>query len=530
MYKNRGSMKVKKTVISNLLLCSVAIAMLQGCNSSDEQTSVAKNSQVDKSQSTQPNIVVILADDLGYGDLSSLNSASKIQTPALDRIANEGIHFTDAHSNSAVCTPTRYGLLTGRYAFRSRLKDGVTWGYSPALIEEDRTTVASFLKQQGYHTGIVGKWHLGLNWEAKDPTKPIKQITWQDAFPKGLDTNVDFTQAVKGGPNDLGFDYSYIIPASLDMSPYGYLENQKMIELPTEYTSGKSEKVDGRGVFWRAGEVQPNFDFHQVMPEFTAKAVNYIKQRKDGEQPFFLYFPLSAPHTPWLPTKDVEGQSQAGRYGDFVVQTDRSVGAILKVLDDLDLADDTLVIVTSDNGSHWKDSDKAETGHFANANFKGQKADIYEAGHRVPFVARWPQKIGKGSQSEQVIITTDLLATVAGILDKPLPEGAGEDSYNMWPVFVNPALKESIHDYSIHHSLDGFFSIRQGKWKYTPHLGSGGFSVPKSITPEEGHAPGTLYDMENDPEETTNLHSQYPEVVKALSLLLDKAKKQNVNF
>lgn len=513
-----------KTVILNMILCCLAVTVMQGCTVSDKESGVTKSSHADNSQSKQPNIVVILADDLGYGDLSSLNSTSKIQTPSLDRIAHEGIHFTDAHSNSAVCTPTRYGLLTGRYAYRSRLKKGVTWGYSPALIEEDRTTVASFLKQQGYYTGIVGKWHLGLNWQAKDPTKPIKQITWKDEFPKGLDTNVDFSQAAKGGPNDLGFDYSYIISGSLDMSPYGYIENQKMIELPTAYTYGKSEENDGRGVFWRAGEVQPNFDFYQVMPEFTAKAVDFIKQRKDGQQPFFLYFPLSAPHTPWLPTKDLEGKSQAGRYGDFVLQADRSVEAILNVLDELKIADDTLVIVTSDNGSHWLDSDKAETGHFANANFKGQKADIYEGGHRIPFIARWPGKINKGSQSDQVIITTDLLATVAGIIDIPLPEGAGEDSYNMWPAFINPALQQSIHDYSIHHSLEGDFSIRQGKWKYTPQLGSGGFTSPKSITPQYGQDSGTLYDMENDPEETTNLYSQYPEVVKALSLLLDKAK------
>jgi len=513
-----------KTVISNIILSCLGIITMQGCNFSDEESGVVKTSHADNRQSKQPNIVVILADDLGYGDVSSLSPESKITTPSLDRIANEGIHFTDAHSNSAVCTPTRYGLLTGRYAYRSRLKKGVTWGYSPALIEEGRTTVASFLKQQGYHTGIVGKWHLGLNWQAKDVTKPIKQITWRDEFPKGLDTNVDFTQAVTGGPNDLGFDYSYIISGSLDMSPYGYIENQKMIELPTAYTYGKSEENDGRGVFWRAGEVQPNFDFHQAMPEFTTKAVNYIKQRKNGQQPFFLYFPLTAPHTPWLPTEAVNGKSQAGRYGDFVLEVDRSVEAILKVLDEQGISDDTLVIVTSDNGSHWRDSDKEETGHLANANFKGQKADIYEGGHRVPFIARWPAKISKGSHSEQVIITTDLLATVAGILDTPLPKGAGEDSYNMWPAFMNPAMKQSIHDYSIHHSLDGVFAIRKGKWKYTSHLGSGGFTSPQSITPQKGQALGTLYDMEKDPEETTNLYTEYPEVVNTLSLLLDKAK------
>jgi len=525
VYSWRSIVKVifSKIIVSKVILCCFSLALIQGCSNSEGESGVAKsNAQRDTVEPKQPNIIVILADDLGSGDLSSLNSASKIQTPSLDRIANEGIHFTDAHSNSAVCTPTRYGLLTGRYAFRTHLKKGVTWGYSPALIEEGRTTVASFLKQQGYHTGIVGKWHLGLNWQAKDTSKPINEISNSDKFPKGLDTNVDFSKAVQGGPNDLGFDYSYIIPASLDMSPYGYLENQKMIELPTAYTSGKSQKKDGRGIFWRAGEVQPSFDFHQVMPTFTAKAVDYIKERKEGDKPFFLYFPMSAPHTPWLPTK--EGVSQAGRYGDFVGDVDRSVDAILKVLDETGLADDTLIIFTSDNGSNWRESDKETTGHYANANYKGQKADIYEGGHRVPFIARWPGNIKKASQSDQVLITTDLLATVAGILNKPLPEGAGEDSYNMWPAFTNPELVESIHDYSIHHSLDGVFSIRQGKWKYTPHLGSGGFTAPQTITPKAGQVIGTLYDMEKDPQETTNLYNDNPDVVKALKALLATAK------
>jgi len=323
--------RVVKTIVSKALLCCLGIALVQGCTNNEEGTEVIKVNDTVKAK--QPNIIVILADDLGLGDLSSLNSSSKIKTPSLDRIANEGIKFTDAHSNSAVCTPTRYGLLTGRYAYRTSLKKGVTWGYSPSLIEEDRTTVASFLKDQGYHTAIVGKWHLGLNWQAKDTSKPINEISNKDKFPKGLDTNVDFSKAVKGGPNDLGFDYSYIIPASLDMSPYGYLENQKMIELPSDYTYGKTQEKDGRGMFWRAGEVQPSFDFYRVMPTFTAKAVDYIKERKTEDKPFFLYFPLSAPHTPWLPSDETTGQSQAGRYGDFVLDVDKSVNAILTAVD-----------------------------------------------------------------------------------------------------------------------------------------------------------------------------------------------------
>lgn len=476
-----------------------------------------------KLDDNRPNIVYILADDMGYGDLSSLNPNSGIQTPFMDRIVEQGMYFTDAHSNSAVCTPTRYGILTGRYAWRSRLKEGVLWGYDQPLIEADRTTVASFLSDNGYNTACIGKWHLGLGWQAKNMEKPIAKYEWDRVFEEGADSNVDFGKKVSG-PNTLGFNYSYIIPASLDMTPYLYLENEKATELPTAYTKGKSQDMDGRGVFWRPGEVAPSFDFYKVMDHLTFKATDYIAEQKHVKEPFFLYFPLTAPHTPWLPTEVVNGKSDVGRYGDFVALVDKTVGAVLKALEESGKAENTLIIVTSDNGSNWTEEDKEHFEHRANYIYRGQKADIYEGGHRIPFIARWPGKIKPGSVSDQVLCTTDLLATLSGIVDKDLPDGAGEDSYNMLPAFTGKAQKQ-IRDYTVHHSLNGFFAIRKGQWKLTTSLGSGGFTKPNKIVREKGQANATLYNLEEDPGETHDVYGEHPEVVGELMAILDDAKK-----
>ena len=472
-----------------------------------------------------PHIVYILADDMGYGDLSSLNQEAGIHTPHMDRIVREGIHFTDFHTNSAVCTPTRYGILTGRYAWRSRLKTGVLWGYDPPLIEEGRVTVASFLQENGYHTACVGKWHLGLGWQQKNPEEPIyTKFRWDHVFEEGDDSNVDFSQEIVGGPVDLGFDYSYIIPASLDMSPYVYIENKSVVELPTAFTPGKNQEEDGRGVFWRSGEVSPSFQFENVLATLTEKAVAYLHSRHNEQEPFFLYFPLTAPHTPWLPTDAVNGKSQAGRYGDFVTLVDQTVGAILEALDELNLKDQTLLIVSSDNGAHWTPEDKVEFAHRANHIYRGQKADIYEGGHRVPYIARWPGRISPGSKSDQTMCSTDLLATVSGIVGKPLPQGSGEDSYNMLAAYSAKKLEKPIREYTIHHSLNGHFAIRKGNWKFTPHLGSGGFTQPNNDDPKEAGKKGTLYDLQNDPQETTNLYNEQPEIVSELTAILDSVK------
>lgn len=479
------------------------------------QTQKTVNQELTTTKVTKPNIVYILADDMGYGDVSALNAASGIQTPNMDKLLQNGVHFSDTHTNSSVCTPTRYGILTGRYAWRSRLKSGVLDGYDVPLIENDRPTVASFLKGNGYNTACIGKWHMGLGFQSKDslPVKAEKQ-----------GSNIDFTKQISA-PNQLGFDYSYIISASLDMPPYVYIENGKAVEIPSIYTNGKKENEDGRGVFWRPGEAGPSFVFEKVLDNFTQKTVSYIGNQKEVDTPFFIYFPLTAPHTPWLPTGKANGKSKAGRYGDFVTMVDDAVGAVVEALEKAGKLDNTLIIVTSDNGSNWKPEDKKAYEHRANYIYKGQKADIYEGGHRVPYIAQWKSVIPPGTESNQLMCTTDLFATLAGILHKPITANEAQDSFNLWAAYTSNA-KAPIREAIVHHSYDGVFSIRKGSWKFTPYLGSGGFSKPKNIQSKIGEAPGTLYNMDNDPQEENNLYAKHPELVNELSQLLQKYKVQ----
>jgi len=460
-----------------------------------------------------PNIIFIMADDLGYGDLRCLNAESKIPTPNMDRLAAEGRIFTDAHSGSAVCTPTRYGVLTGRYAWRTRLKEGVLWGYSPSLIDPQRTTVASLLKANGYGTACVGKWHLGLNWR----TTGRKLSDRMDETGEGIDYGKPYT----GGPNELGFDYFYGIPSSLDMVPYVYLENDRVVEAPTE-TVEASEK--GKGGFWRRGPVAPGFRHIDVLPVITEKAVGYIEKHTAGspEQPFFLYFPLTAPHTPWVPTEDFKGESRAGDYGDFVAQVDGTVGEILKALDRLGNAGNTLVVMTSDNGSHWPGEMIERFDHHANHLFRGMKSDVWDGGHRIPYIARWPEKIRPGTECDETLCLTDLLATSAAIAGTDLPENAGEDSCNMLPALLDQAYERPIREATVHHSISGMFAIRRGQWKLITGKGSGGWSR----APREDDPPGQLYNLEEDIGETNNLYYDRPELVGELTALLERYKRE----
>jgi len=480
--------------------------------------------QVSAQNEPKPNIVYILADDLGYGDITILNNGSKINTPNIDNLAKNGVYFTDAHSNSSVCTPTRYGILTGRYAFRSSLKKGVLNGYSPSLIEPERVTVASFLKENGYATACIGKWHLGLDFIKKDNSKQIGGKVTAETINKDYDDNVDYSKNISGGPSYHGFDYSYIIPASLDMSPYVYIRNSKAVKEPSSYTTGMSED-HGRGSMRRPGKMAPDFNFQEVLPNFINETVSYI-HKASKEKPFFIYLPLPSPHTPWVPSQEFKNASKAGNYGDYVAETDYMIGKVLKALKDRGLDKNTLVIITSDNGSDWKPGDIEATNHYANYIYKGRKADIYESGHRIPFIASWPAKIPSGISSNQIVCTTDLFATVAAIVDKPLPAKVAEDSYNMLDAFTGTKKEGQIREAIIHHSLGGMFAIRKGDWKLTTALGSGGFTQPRTLEPIENEAPMTLYNLATDPQEKTNLYSNKPEIVQELKALLQSYKEQ----
>jgi arylsulfatase A-like enzyme len=450
-----------------------------------------------------PNIVLVLADDLGYGDPRCYNKDSKIPTPAIDRLAAQGMRFTDAHTPSSVCTPTRYGILTGRYCWRTSLKRGVLDGTSPLLIEPGRMTIASLLKQRGYATGAVGKWHLGLGSEKK----------------------TDYAKPLRPGPNSVGFDYFFGIPASLDMPPYAFVENEAPTAAPTETIGASEMRRKGGGGFWRAGAIAPGFRHVDVLPTITEKAVGFIRSRAaDAKTPFFLYFALTAPHTPWMPTDEFRGKSGAGFYGDFVAQVDATLGKVLDALDDAKAGGNTLVFFTSDNGAHWLPEDIEKWGHRANSPLRGQKADIWEGGHRVPFVARWPGKIKAGSTCDETICLTDFLATAAAVVESPLAADAGEDSFSVLPALFGRAQPAPLREATVHHSADGLFALRHGSWKIAMGLGSGGFSAPKKIDPKPGEPAGQLYDLAKDPREERNVWAENPDVVARLSALLEKAK------
>jgi arylsulfatase A-like enzyme len=454
------------------------------------------------SSKDKPNIIYILADDMGYGDPHCNNPDSKVPTPNMDRLAAQGIRFTDAHSGSSVCTPTRYGVLTGRYCWRTKLQKGVLGGFSPVLTEPGRLTVAALLKQHGYRTGCIGKWHLGLDWPTKDSKAPAQ-----------AGENVDFSKPIRGGPVELGFDYYFGISASLDMPPYAYIENDRIVGNPTE-----------RQPKWgavREGAKDPDFKFVEVLPTLTKKAVEYIESqvRKALDKAFFLYFPLNAPHTPVVPAEFVKGRSKAGDYGDFVAEVDWTVSEIMKTLDQHKIADNTLVILTSDNGSTNKVM--TEYDHRPNGQWRGRKSDIWDGGHREPFIARWPARIRPGTTSDETIWLGDLMATCAAIVGADLPNAAAEDSFNILPALLGEKLDKPIHEAVVHHSIDGIFAIRQGQWKLVLGRGSGGWDGKGS----PNDPPGQLYDMENDPGEMDNLYTKRPEIVERLTALLEKYKK-----
>lgn len=480
-----------------------------------------------------PNIVYILADDLGYGDPSCYNSESKINTPFIDQIAAQGMRFTDAHTPSAVCTPTRYGILTGRYCWRTRLKSRVLDGFDPPLIEAGQVTVPSLLGEQGYVTGCVGKWHLGMQWTDKDGSAVLAMDIERKSRPR-IGADVDYTVPVKGGPIDVGFDYYFGISASLNMSPFCFIENDRPVLLPNLH----HERVATEFLSVDEGVRSPDFTIAGVMPRFAGEAVKFIERQQDSDQPFFLYAPLSSPHLPLIPNVEYRGRSEAGEYGDFVVETDAFVGAILDALERTGAADDTLIIFTSDNGGlyHWWEAKETDDlanykpnrrgeyvkhlGHQGNGQLRGTKADIWEGGHRVPLVMRWPGKIPVGKVSDELVELTDLLATCAAITATELPQGAGPDSRNMLPAMLVEKAETPVRDYAVHHSLWGHFAIRQGPWKMAPKRGSGGFTRAREVTPKPGEPVGQLYNLVEDPQETKNVWLENPEVVERLSKLL----------
>lgn len=424
-----------------------------------------------------PNIVVILADDLGYGDVQRLNpDRGKIRTLHIDRFASQGMTFTDAHSGSSVCTPTRYGLLTGRYAWRTRLQSGVLDNYVEPLIAKDRLTLPRLLHEEGYHTACVGKWHLGFT---------IYERGKDDGKKKTLE-GAPIGSITRDGPTTLGFDHFFGFHHARMMK--SVFENDRVTQLV--------EPVD-------------------MLPLLAKQASAYVADRAKTGKPFFLYLPLSSPHTPIVPSKEWKGRSGLGDYGDFVMETDWAVGEVLASLDRAGVADDTLVVFTSDNGCSPAAGMPAleKQGHFASAGFRGSKADIWGGGHRVPFLVRWPGAVKPDSRSDRLVCLTDLFATCADVVGAKVPAVAGEDSVSFLPELLGKpgAGRAAV----VHHSIQGRFAIRDGMWKLCLCAGSGGWSTGGGTESPQ------LYEMASDPGESRNLAAARPEVVTRLTRLLE---------
>ncbi len=441
-----------------------------------------------------PNIVIILVDDMGYGDPGCYNPDSRIPTPNIDGLAEEGMRFSDAHAAGTLCHPSRYGLLTGTYPFRTNT--GV-WRKKP-LIGEDQITIASMLKSRGYHTAMVGKWHLGFLEEG-------------------------YTNPLRGGPVDRGFDSFFGIRASTDIPPYFYIRNDRAVTPPTDSIPASSTEGWSpiQGEFWRAGGIAPGLELRDVLPKFTEEAIEVItRHSKDphlSSKPLLLYLAYPAPHTPWLPDLEFEGKSGAGMYGDFMMMVDAQIGKVLDALSEVGLSENTLLVFTSDNGPVWYDEDMEKWGHDSSGGLKGMKADAWEGGHRMPFIVRWPGMVSAGTRSRQVICFTDLLATLGEATATHIPEHAAPDAYSILPVLTgNQPEEDPIRPPVVLSSGNGTMFIRSGKWKLVRGLGSGGFSMPSKIESGPGDPLGQLYNMEDDPFETNNLYAQYPDIVKKL--------------
>lgn len=473
---------------------------------------------------SSPNIVYILADDLGYGDIACLHDRGKIPTPNIDRLAAEGMVFTDAHSTSSLCSPSRYGVLTGRYNWRTHMQRWVVGHYGKPLIEEDRLTVGGLLQQHGYHTACIGKWHLGWNW-------PFEVSEY--FLPKDVDTSLSpatdearavwrqgFSQPIADGPITRGFDTYFGVDVP-NWPPYVFIEDDRTLGIPTEYLP--AELVKHPTLASTHGPAVEDWSLERILPSLGDRACEYINERAAIDRPFFIYMPLTSPHSPLSVNDEWKGKSGLNLYADFVMETDAVVGRVLDALSESGVADNTLVIFTSDNGcAPCSGVPELEAlGHFPSAQYRGYKCDIWDGGHRMPFVVRWPEVVTPGSVSNQTICLADLMATCAQIVNAELPHSAGEDSFSILPLLRGE--ETPVRENVINHSGPGKFAIREGKWKLVLCAGSGGWASPKDNEALGLGLPSIqLYDMAKDPGEKNNLQAERPDKVRELSGMLEK--------
>ena len=487
----------------------------------------------------KPNIVLIVADDLGYGDVGCYNPESKVPTPNLDRLAREGMRFTDAHSASTVCTPSRYSIMTGRMCFRTGYRGGVFTGVGgPSLIEKERLTLPGMLREQGYSTACVGKWHIGMTFQTKDgtPAHEVKLDGPANGEAKALERVklVDFTKPITDGPVHRGFDYFFgtaCCPTTDWL--YAFIENDRIPVPPDHPLDASALPHHPYSADCRRGWVAPGFEHEKVDLVFLDKSKAWLTQhvKREAGKPFFLYHAMQAVHLPSFAAPEFQGKTKAGPHGDFIAELDYIVGELMATLEKLGVADDTLILFSSDNGPETTSvvHMRADFQHDGARPWRGVKRDDWEGGHRVPLIVRWPGRVQTGV-SDATVCLTDIMATCAAITGAKLPANSAEDSFSFLSELTGAADAGPRRDYTLHQTIRLDMAIRRGEWKYLDHRGSGGNNYdkgelqPYALPDTAPDAPGQLYNLTADPGETTNLYFKHPEIVKELKALLEASK------
>jgi arylsulfatase A len=477
-----------------------------------------------KASKDMPNIVIIYADDMGYGDLNCQNSDSKIPTPNLDQLASEGMRFSDAHSSSGICSPSRFALLTGSYHWRRM--HGIVSSFGKPMFKDSDVTLPQVLKAKGYETACIGKWHLGWDWNFKN-TPSGERFYWDKTHKVYLLEDIDWESPIKGGPLDRGFDY-YFGDGTINFPPYAWIENDRFLETPNDIFEFDKFAREPKGESWdsRPGPMVKGWDPYQVLPTLTKKTIEWINNRHK-EQPFFLYFALPSPHMPIIPNDEFDGKSDAGAYGDFMYQTDFIVGEVLKAIQENGFEDNTLIIFSSDNGPEsiaWERALKYN--HFSMGQFRGLKRDVWEGGHHIPFIVKWPNHVRAGSVSDEVISQVDIMATISDIADIDLPENSAPDSYSFLSVLQEEEYQSPLREATIYNTNKKTWAIRKGDWLYiNDKTGSNMRKMPEPFMKLRAYktfkTPGLLFNMREDEEQRINLYNEYPEKVSELKKLLE---------